>query len=86
MMEATADFVVAALQMTGIRVYREGQHFIIPSGSWSVIDECSGIRYLMASFMVGSLYLPELPLVAPARGLHGGVNRPPSSPTGCAPI
>lgn len=56
MMEWTADFTVFALQLTGIPVFREGQHFIIPSGSWSVIDECSGVRYLMASFMVGSLF------------------------------
>lgn len=56
MMEWTADFVVGALQLTGVPVYREGQSFVIPSGSWSVIDECSGIRYLMASFMVGSLF------------------------------
>lgn len=56
MMEWTADFTVAALQTSGVPVYREGQNFIIPSGSWSVIDECSGVRYLMASFMVGSLF------------------------------
>ncbi|MDE2146263.1 MAG: exosortase A [Burkholderiales bacterium] len=56
MMSWTANFVVTALQFTGIPVYREGQHFIIPNGSWSVIDECSGVRYLMASFMVGTLF------------------------------
>jgi exosortase A len=56
MMEWTADFVVFALQVTGIPVYREGMHFVIPSGNWSVIDECSGVRYLMASFMVGTLF------------------------------
>jgi exosortase A len=56
MMEWTADFVVLALQWTGIPVYREGLWFKIPSGQWSVIDECSGVRYLMASFMVGSLF------------------------------
>ena len=52
----TADFVVAALRLSGVPVFREGMHFIIPSGSWSVIDECSGIRYLMATVMVGSLF------------------------------
>lgn len=56
MMEWTADFTVYALQFTGVPVYREGQHFVIPSGHWSVIDECSGVRYVMASFMVGSLF------------------------------
>lgn len=56
MMEWTADFVVLGLQLTGIPVYREGLQFVIPTGSWSVIDECSGVRYLIASFMVGSLF------------------------------
>ena len=56
MMELTADFTVSALQLSGVPVFREGQHFVIPSGNWSVIDECSGVRYLMASFMVGTLF------------------------------
>lgn len=56
MMDWTADFVIKALQLTGVPVYREGLHFVIPSGNWSVIDECSGVRYLIASFMVGSLF------------------------------
>lgn len=56
MMEWTADFVVYALQLTGVPVLREGLQFVIPTGNWSVIDECSGVRYLMASFMVGSLF------------------------------
>ncbi|OYU00129.1 MAG: exosortase A [Burkholderiales bacterium PBB1] len=56
MMELTADFTVSALQISGVPVFREGQSFVIPSGNWSVIDECSGVRYLMASFMVGTLF------------------------------
>ncbi len=56
MMEYTADFTVTALQFSGIPVYREGLQFIIPSGAWSVVEACSGIRYLIASFMVGTLF------------------------------
>jgi exosortase A len=56
LIEFTADFTVAALQITGIPVYREGTYFSIPSGNWSVIEECSGIRYLIASVTLGSLY------------------------------
>jgi len=56
MMEATADFTVSALQLSGIPVYREGLQFVIPSGSWSVVEACSGVRYLIASFMVGTLF------------------------------
>lgn len=56
LMEWTADFTVLALQLTGIPVYREGQNFIIPSGNWSVVEACSGVRYLIASLTVGTLY------------------------------
>jgi len=56
LMEWTADFTIFALRLSGIPVYREGLHFIIPSGSWSVVEACSGIRYLMASMMVGTLF------------------------------
>jgi exosortase A len=56
LMETTADFTVAALRLTGIPVFREGQQFIIPSGTWSVVEACSGLRYLMASVMVGTLF------------------------------
>ena len=56
LMEWTADFTVIALRASGVPVYREGQNFIIPSGSWSVVEACSGIRYLIASLTVGTLY------------------------------
>lgn len=56
MMEGTASATVSALRFTGIPVFREGMHFVIPSGRWSVIDACSGIRYLISSIMVGSLF------------------------------
>jgi exosortase A len=56
LMEATADFAVAALEFSGVPVYREGLQFVIPSGNWSVVEACSGVRYLIASFMVGSLF------------------------------
>jgi exosortase A len=56
LMEHTANFVVATLRLTGIPVFREGQFFTIPSGSWSVVEACSGLRYLIASLTVGVLY------------------------------
>ncbi|MCV2420649.1 exosortase A [Paucibacter sp. DJ2R-2] len=55
-MDWTADFTVSALRLSGIPVYREGLQFVIPSGNWSVVEACSGIRYLMASVMVGALF------------------------------
>ncbi len=56
MMEATADFTVAAVAFSGVPVYREGLQFVIPTGAWSVVEACSGVRYLIASFMVGTLF------------------------------
>ncbi len=56
MMDITADFTVAMLQMTGIPVFREGLFFEIPSGRWSVVEGCSGVRYLIASITLGCLY------------------------------
>ena len=56
MMDMTADFTIAALRISGVPVYREGLHFVIPNGSWSVVEACSGIRYLIASLRVGTLY------------------------------
>jgi exosortase A len=56
LMGVTADFTVAMLQATGIPVYREGTFFSIPSGDWSVVEGCSGLRYLIASVTLGVLY------------------------------
>jgi exosortase A len=56
LIDFTADFTVAALQATGIPVLREGNNFTIPSGSWSVVEACSGLRYLISSFTLGCLY------------------------------
>ncbi len=56
LMGVTADFTVAMLQLTGIPVYREGMFFSIPSGDWSVVEGCSGLRYLIASVTLGVLY------------------------------
>jgi exosortase A len=56
LMEWTADFTVLALRFSGIPVYREGLQFVIPSGTWSVVEACSGIRYLIASLTVGALF------------------------------
>ena len=56
LMDWTAHFTVVALRLTGIPVFQEGTYFTIPSGSWSVVEGCSGLRYLIASITVGTLY------------------------------
>ena len=52
----TADFTVWAVQATGIPVLRNGTRFELPTGSWSVVEACSGIRYLISSITLGCLY------------------------------
>lgn len=54
--ELTADITVWSLQMTGIPVYREGLYIAIPGGLFEVAVACSGIRYLIASFTLGTLF------------------------------
>jgi exosortase A len=56
LMEWTANFTVLALRSSGVPVLSEGQHLTIPSGQWSVVEACSGIRYLIASMFVGLLF------------------------------
>lgn len=56
LIDFTADFTVSALQLSGVPVYREGTFFSVPSGNWSVVEACSGLRYLIASVTLGTLY------------------------------
>ncbi len=56
MMQFTASFTVYALRLTGIPVYWEGTYFSLPSGDWSVVEACSGVRYLIASVVLGCVY------------------------------
>ena len=56
LMEWTARVTVFALRLSGIPVYREGLDFVVPSGRWSVVEACSGVRYLIASLTVGALF------------------------------
>ncbi len=56
LMQYTADFTVYLLRKTGLSVYREGMHFSLVTGDWSVVEACSGLRYLIASIMLGTIY------------------------------
>jgi exosortase A len=56
MVDWTADFTVAALRVTGVPVFREGNDFVIPTGRWSVVEACSGIRYFHAALTGGAIF------------------------------
>ena len=56
LMDFTASFTVGALDAVGIPVYAEGRLIHIPTGNFSVEKACSGIRYLIASIVLGVLF------------------------------
>ncbi len=52
----TAAMTVWGLQLTGVPVFTEGMFISIPEGDFEVAVACSGIRYLIASLALGTLY------------------------------
>jgi len=56
MMDLTAQFTVSLIQLIGVPIYQEGLFFTLPSGNWSVVEECSGVRYLIASVALGTIF------------------------------
>jgi exosortase A len=56
LMELTAHNTVFLVKLTGVPIYQEGLHFVLPSGEWSVVEECSGVRYLIATLTLGVAY------------------------------
>lgn len=56
LIDLTADFTTVALKLTGVAVYREGNTLTLSSGVWSVVEACSGVRYLIASVTLGIIY------------------------------
>ena len=56
MMDWTTEFVVGAVRLFGVPVHAEGRSLVIPSGNWQIVEGCSGVRYLIASIVVGTLY------------------------------
>lgn len=51
----TAAFTVGALRLSGIPAVQDGFLLSTPSGDWQVAEACSGIRYLLASIVIGVL-------------------------------
>jgi EpsI family protein len=56
LMELTADSTVFLLTASGIPVVRDGLSFSTSDARWSVVEACSGLRYLIASLALGSLF------------------------------
>ena len=56
LMNLTATTTEYLVRASGVPLYREGMYLYLPTGTWSVIAECSGVRYLIASFTLGLIY------------------------------
>ncbi|MEQ9462270.1 MAG: exosortase A [Haliea sp.] len=56
LMLLTADTTELLVRASGIPVFREGMYLTLPTGHWSVVEACSGVRYLIASFTLGLVY------------------------------
>lgn len=52
----TADTTEYLIRVSGVPVFREGNFLTLPTGRWSVVEACSGIRYLIASVTLGLVY------------------------------
>jgi len=57
LMDFTAAFVTTALRAVGIPVFRDNHDFSLPTGSWSVVEACSGLRYMIAALALGLVYV-----------------------------
>lgn len=56
MIDFTADFTVTMIRLTGVPVLREGSYISLPSGDWEVTRACAGIRYMVASVVLGCVF------------------------------
>jgi exosortase A len=56
MMDWTAAITIALVSASGVPIFREGLNFMLPTGSWSIIEECSGQRYLVAALPLACLF------------------------------
>ena len=56
LIDYTAAFTVAALRISGVPVLQEGNLLTLPNSQWSVVEACSGLRYLIACVTIGLVF------------------------------
>lgn len=52
----TADAVFGAIRLLHVPAFRQDNMIILPAGSLSIEEACSGLRYLLAALTLGTLY------------------------------
>ncbi|MEN7342872.1 MAG: exosortase A [Pseudomonadota bacterium] len=58
LMDITADLTVKMVDLNGIPVFRTERFFTLPSGSFEVVEACSGIRFLIVTIVL-AVWLAE---------------------------
>jgi len=56
LIDYTAAFTVTALRASGVPVLQEGNLLTLPNSQWSVVEACSGLRYLIACVTIGLVF------------------------------
>jgi len=54
--DLSADVVFRLIRMLGIPAFRQGNDIVLPAGTLSVTEACSGLRYLLPALALGTLY------------------------------
>lgn len=62
----TADMAVTLLNVTGVPNFNSGLYIEIPQGRFLVAEACSGVSFLIASIVIGVLFI-HLNIYSPAR-------------------
>ncbi|MDH5611245.1 MAG: EpsI family protein [Gammaproteobacteria bacterium] len=52
----TADVVFGAIRVLSVPAFRQDNMIILPAGTLSIEEACSGLRYLLAALTLGTLY------------------------------
>ena len=54
--DLTADAVFGVIRLLGVPALRQENVIVLPAGSLSIEEACSGLRYLLAALTLGTLY------------------------------
>ena len=54
--QITTDMALVLLRLFDVPVFREGLYLTVPNGQFEIAEACSGIRFLIASLALGTLF------------------------------
>ena len=54
--DLSADVVFRVIRMLGIPAFQQGNEIVLPAGTLSITEACSGLRYFIPGMALGALY------------------------------